>query len=200
MSQAQRSSPVMTSKPWITPDGAQRRCPSRTWWPVTTTPRTITGADVIDTMPGETSPMPTVMSTWPLSPKSAHGLPVRASTAIRRASSVPSMMRVAHGALAASGVRGIALEPAAVMVVFVVSAVFAVPVWNENGRVVAALVLAGPQSRLPEVPDRSLRIEVIDAAAELVETSPGRPPAAHCDASRTEVHRRPGRNPGRHHP
>ncbi|OSP41402.1 hypothetical protein B7767_21110 [Streptomyces sp. 13-12-16] len=79
-------------------------------------------------------------------------------------------------------------------------AVFAVPVWNENGRVVAALVLAGPQSRLPEVPDRSLRIEVIDAAAELVETSPGRPPAAHCDASRAEVHRRPGRNPGRHHP
>src|SRR5690606_6119623 len=64
-----------------------------------------TGAEVIETMPGDVLPMPTVMSTWPLSPKSAQGWPVRASTATSRASSVPSMMRVAQGASAASAVR-----------------------------------------------------------------------------------------------
>jgi hypothetical protein len=41
--------------------------------------------------------MPIVISTAPFSPKSAHCVPVRASTAISRASSVPAMMRVAHG-------------------------------------------------------------------------------------------------------
>jgi hypothetical protein len=40
--------------------------------------------------------MPSAVLTWPPKPKSAQGLPVRASTAIRRASSVPSMIRVAQ--------------------------------------------------------------------------------------------------------
>ena len=96
MSQAQSNSPVTTSKPWITPDGAQRRWPSSTWCPVTTTPRTMIGGEVIDTMPGDTSPMPTVMLAWPLRPKSPQGRPVRASTATRRPSSVPSMIRASH--------------------------------------------------------------------------------------------------------
>ena len=52
MSQAQRSSPVPASKPWITPEGASSFCPSSTWWPVTITPRTTTGGEVIETMPG----------------------------------------------------------------------------------------------------------------------------------------------------
>src|SRR3546814_11185968 len=99
------SSDVCSSdlKPWITPEGAHRRCPSSTWWPVTTTPRTIVGAEVIETIAGDVSHMPTVMSTWPLSPKSGHGLPVRESTAPSRAPRVPEMMRVAQGALAARG-------------------------------------------------------------------------------------------------
>jgi hypothetical protein len=68
---------------------------------VTITPRTMVGAEVIDSMPGAEGPMPTAVETWPLVPKSAQGWPVRASTAIRRASSVPSMIRVAQ-ALAGS--------------------------------------------------------------------------------------------------
>mgnify|MGYP003352080922 CR=1 FL=1 len=41
----------------------QRFWPSSTWWPVTMIPRTMVGADVIDTMPGVTSPMPILIST-----------------------------------------------------------------------------------------------------------------------------------------
>jgi len=39
----------MASYAWITPDGASRRCPSSTWWPVTITPRTMAGGELIDT-------------------------------------------------------------------------------------------------------------------------------------------------------
>jgi hypothetical protein len=60
------------------------------------------GAEVIDTIPGVTWPMPALVSTWPPKPKSVQGRPVRASTATSRASSVPSMMRVAQTASAAT--------------------------------------------------------------------------------------------------
>ncbi|UQA97579.1 IclR family transcriptional regulator [Streptomyces halobius] len=46
-------------------------------------------------------------------------------------------------------------------------AVFVVPVGNGNGRVIAALMISGPRARLPEVPDRLLRAEVIDAAVDM---------------------------------
>lgn len=51
----------------------------------------------------------------------------------------------------------------------------AVPVWNRNGRVVAALVLSGRRSRLSGAPDRLLRAQLIDAAAQLGMESPERP-------------------------
>jgi hypothetical protein len=58
MSQAQRRAPVTASKPWIAPDGASRRWPSSTWWPTTITPRTMVGAEVIDSMPAAEVPKP----------------------------------------------------------------------------------------------------------------------------------------------
>ncbi|WP_240635290.1 hypothetical protein [Lysobacter enzymogenes] len=59
----------------------------------TTTPLTIGGGEVVATKPGTVLPRPVIMSVWPLLPKSAQGLPVSVSTAIRRMSSVASMMR-----------------------------------------------------------------------------------------------------------
>jgi hypothetical protein len=41
--------------------------------------------------------MPILVSCCPVPLKSVHGLPVSASTAISRESSVPSMIRPAHG-------------------------------------------------------------------------------------------------------
>jgi DNA-binding IclR family transcriptional regulator len=51
--------------------------------------------------------------------------------------------------------------------------VFAVPVWNGHGRVVAALALVGTRTRLSDVPGRLIRSHVIDAAAELGAAAPG---------------------------
>ncbi len=102
MSHAQRSLPVTASNPSITPEGASLYWPSRIWWPTTTTPRTMVGAELIEARPGKTSPMPVLVSAWPAVPKPGHGVPASASTAIRRESSVPSMMRWAQGVFAAA--------------------------------------------------------------------------------------------------
>ncbi|MFI1227164.1 MULTISPECIES: IclR family transcriptional regulator [unclassified Streptomyces] len=50
--------------------------------------------------------------------------------------------------------------------------VLAVPVWGGENRVVAALVLAGSQIRMPDVPTRALRGTAIDAATELGDALP----------------------------
>ena len=105
MSQAKRRAPVSTSKPLITPEAFQRFWPSSTWWPVTITPRTITGGEVMDTMPGYCSPMPSLMSTAPFWPNAGQGRPVRASTAMIRPSSVPSITLVAQGWAASAPAR-----------------------------------------------------------------------------------------------
>src|SRR4249919_1860405 len=102
MSHAQASLPVLASNPWITPDGAQRHWPSSIWWGTTIIPRTIVGAELIEAEPGETQPMPIFVSCWPVPLKSVQALPVIASTAIKRLSSVPSMIRLAHGLFAAA--------------------------------------------------------------------------------------------------
>ncbi len=67
-----------------------------TCWPVTTTPRTMVGAAVTDTMPAGHLPMPCIRSTKPWAPKASQASPVRASTATSFASSVPAMTRVAQ--------------------------------------------------------------------------------------------------------
>jgi hypothetical protein len=88
--------PVTASKPWITPEGAQRSCPSSTWCPVTTTPRTMVGGELIETYPGgdlahaRSWCRPGRCCRSPAWPAGA------ASTANSRASSVPSMIRVAQ--------------------------------------------------------------------------------------------------------
>ena len=46
--------------------------------------------------------MPILVSCWPVPLKSVQGLPVSASTTISRESSVPSMIRPAHGVAAAA--------------------------------------------------------------------------------------------------
>src|SRR6476661_7909065 len=102
MSHAQASLPVLASKPWITPDGAQRHWPSRIWCGTTTIPLTIVGAELIEAEPGDTQPMPILVSCCPVPLKSVQAFPVIASTAIRRLSSVPSMIRLAHGLFAAA--------------------------------------------------------------------------------------------------
>jgi hypothetical protein len=61
-------------------------------------PRTIVGGDVTEYQPGTVSPMPSSRSTSPFMPKSVQSDPVCASTAIRRASSVPHRIRVRQGA------------------------------------------------------------------------------------------------------
>ena len=104
MSHDQSSSPVTASNHLITPEGASSFWPSSTCWPVTMTPSTIVGAAVMDTMPGTILPMPVLMLAEPFCPKSWQGRPVSASTATRRPSSVPSIMRVWHSAAVALGV------------------------------------------------------------------------------------------------
>jgi len=102
MSHAQASLPVLASKPWITPEGAQRHCPSRTWCPTTIIPRITDGGELIPTEPGGAHPIPIFVSCCPEPLKSVHGLPVRESTSINRESIVPSMIRPAHDVLAAA--------------------------------------------------------------------------------------------------
>ncbi|GGW82081.1 IclR family transcriptional regulator [Streptomyces lucensis JCM 4490] len=53
-------------------------------------------------------------------------------------------------------------------------AAFAVPVWNGQGRVVAALALVGARTRLPDVPEQPLRSQVLDTAEELGKAAPYR--------------------------
>ena len=67
-----------------------------------TTPRLTTGADVIWNSPGHSSGPPVSSLISPLLPKSAQGMPVRASSAITRTSLVPMKMRARQAAPSAA--------------------------------------------------------------------------------------------------
>jgi hypothetical protein len=83
------------------PDGASTRRLSAIAEPTTRVSRAMTGADVIWNSPGHSSGMPVSILIWPLLPKSAHGMPDLASSAITRASLVPMKTRARQAAPAA---------------------------------------------------------------------------------------------------
>jgi hypothetical protein len=68
--------------------------------PTTTTPRPTAGGEVIWNSPGQSSRMPIASLISPPLPKSAQGIPVFASSAIRRTSLVPMKIRDRQAAFA----------------------------------------------------------------------------------------------------
>lgn len=76
-----------------------------------TTSRATTGGEVIWNSPGPSNAMLGSIRTVPSAPKPEHGLPVAASNAISRPSTVPVNTRVAHTVSAAAPGSAQAVTP-----------------------------------------------------------------------------------------